>query len=63
MVVCSCNIITQEKIKEYFNQYQSDRVPSVGTVIKGMGCNAVCGLCATTIRNEIMNHCEHKEKK
>jgi len=59
MIVCSCNVITSEKVKEFIQSQQT--VPSVGKVLKGVGCNAVCGTCATSIRKEVIKHYGVKE--
>lgn len=62
MIVCSCNVLTSEKIKECLDERKDLTVPSVGTIIKDAGCNAVCGSCATTIREQIIKHYEVKNE-
>jgi bacterioferritin-associated ferredoxin len=56
MIICSCNVITDDKIKEVIQNRQSR--PSVGTVLKELQLPPVCGTCANTISKVIEEHYE-----
>jgi len=54
MILCSCNIITEDKIKEFLNGKK--RQPSVGTILKEIGCSQVCGTCSNSIVSIVRDH-------
>jgi bacterioferritin-associated ferredoxin len=59
MVVCSCRVITTAKIHAYLASREQTTIPSVGTVIKGIGYEgAVCGACARNIHEAIKQFIE-----
>ena len=54
MIVCSCNVITEDNIKECLNG--KERQPSVGTILKELGCSQVCGTCSNNIVSIVREH-------
>jgi bacterioferritin-associated ferredoxin len=66
MVVCSCRVITVDKIHSYLKAHHHEKttVPSVGTVTKGIGYDgAICGACARNIHEAIKNFIEAQNGK
>lgn len=62
MVVCSCNFITTDSIVSFLQSREQTTIPSVGTVIKGIGYDgAICGTCATNIHEVIVDFYKSKE--
>ena len=59
MIICSCNILTEENIKNCLQDKQNR--PSVGTILKELDCGDVCGTCATTVKKIIDEHYEVKD--
>lgn len=58
MIVCSCNVITEDSVKDVlYNRLQK---PSVGTVLKELGHSAVCGSCSISIKFIIDQYMETK---
>ena len=55
MIVCSCNVLSDQQIG---GALISHRAPRVSQVYCGLGCAAQCGRCAGTIR-QIMNEVLH----
>jgi len=50
MIVCSCNVITDHKVRATL--LGREGVPrSMGEIYQFLGCNARCGRCARTIRS------------
>ena len=61
MIYCSCNKISNEKIKDYLTSLPTNaNIPSVGTVIKALGYQASCGICAATIAKTVKEHFKDK---
>jgi bacterioferritin-associated ferredoxin len=56
MIICSCNVLTDTKVKEYFKTRETK--PSVGTVLKDLNCGPVCGTCANNIIELVREHYE-----
>ena len=54
MIICSCNVITDVKIKECLENRNTK--PSVGTVLKELGCSQVCGTCSNNIVDIVREH-------
>ncbi len=51
MIVCSCNVITDAKIRACLNSAACPRTP--GAVYRDLGCSPNCGRCFATVRNMI----------
>jgi bacterioferritin-associated ferredoxin len=52
MIVCSCNVLTDEDVRSTLSGAEAAR--TTGQVYDCLGCSVQCGRCARTIR-EIMN--------
>jgi bacterioferritin-associated ferredoxin len=62
MIVCSCNVITDNQIFSLVANAQQ-RAPTVSQVYSGLGCRARCGRCASTVkklRDEASAHGERR---
>ena len=47
MIVCSCNVLTDQDVR---SAVDAERTRSISQVYAGLGCSAQCGRCARTIR-------------
>ena len=54
MIICSCNIITEEQIKNCL--VNKEKQPSVGTILKELECEQVCGTCSNNIVSIVRKH-------
>jgi bacterioferritin-associated ferredoxin len=50
MIVCSCNVLTDQDVRSAVNV---ERTRSISQVYGCLGCSAQCGRCARTIRRII----------
>jgi bacterioferritin-associated ferredoxin len=48
MIVCSCNVLTDQDVRTALSAAQTPR--TTGQVYDCLGCSAQCGRCARTIR-------------
>ena len=46
MIICSCNVITQEQIKQI---KETNEKVTVSQVMKELNCNDICGCCMKNI--------------
>jgi bacterioferritin-associated ferredoxin len=51
MIVCSCNVLSDAKIKDALRNPACPRTP--GAVYKCLGCKSSCGRCLETIKSII----------
>lgn len=51
MIVCSCNAISETKIRDSLHSEKSPRTP--GAVYKCLGCSPNCGRCYATVQSII----------
>jgi bacterioferritin-associated ferredoxin len=51
MIVCSCNVLSDTKIRASLNGEASPKTP--GAVYRCLGCSPNCGRCFATVRNII----------
>jgi bacterioferritin-associated ferredoxin len=51
MIVCSCNVLTDQQVRHAIATASHNRPPTVSEVYAGLRCRARCGGCAATIRN------------
>jgi bacterioferritin-associated ferredoxin len=59
MILCSCNLISSNNIKQIMESRPSyARVPSVEEIMQEHGCSVVCATCAYNIKIEIRKHYE-----
>ena len=57
MILCSCNVITANSIKQILEQHSGD-IPSVEDIMDKHGCSVECATCARNIKIEIRKHYE-----
>jgi bacterioferritin-associated ferredoxin len=50
MIVCSCNVLTDQQIRHAIATATHNRPPTVKEVYAGLRCRARCGGCVATIR-------------
>jgi bacterioferritin-associated ferredoxin len=50
MIVCSCNILTDQQVRQAVASAYVNRPPTVKEVYAGLRCRARCGGCVATIR-------------
>lgn len=50
MIVCSCNILSDQQILAAVATAKQDRPPTVSEVYAALRCRARCGGCAATVR-------------
>jgi bacterioferritin-associated ferredoxin len=51
MIVCSCNVLSDTKIRSSLSGESFPKTP--GAVYKCLGCSPNCGRCFSTVRNII----------
>lgn len=51
MIVCSCNVVSDKKIKEIVRSGACPR--TLGAVYKCLGCGPNCGRCVATLKTII----------
>ncbi|WP_202301789.1 (2Fe-2S)-binding protein [Mesorhizobium sp. 131-2-1] len=47
MIVCSCNVLTDQDVR---SAVEAERTRSTSQVYNRLGCNPKCGRCVVTIR-------------
>jgi bacterioferritin-associated ferredoxin len=60
MIVCSCNAISDTKIKDSLNSENCPRTP--GAVYRCLGCSPNCGRCYRTVQSIIKEALGHAEE-
>ena len=58
MILCSCNVITSNSVKQILDDHYSDSMPSVEDIMAKHGCSVECATCARNIKIEIRKHYE-----
>ncbi|HET6377717.1 MAG TPA: (2Fe-2S)-binding protein [Methylocella sp.] len=48
MIVCSCNVISDENVRNALSSGRCSRTP--GAVYKCLGCSPSCGRCIATVK-------------
>jgi bacterioferritin-associated ferredoxin len=70
MIVCSCNVLTDDDVRSALTRMVGPR--TAGQVYGSLGCRAQCGCCARTIRQimdealatvEAGGHCRSSEEQ
>lgn len=56
MIVCSCNIISSNTVKEIMNNHFVNEIPSVQEIMEKHGCSVQCATCVFSIKLEIRKH-------
>ena len=57
MIICSCNVISTEEIKDYIRWHNE---PSVKDTLRFLGLNFQCGVCMSVVVEEIRNQINNK---
>ena len=60
MIICSCNVLTDTRVKEYLKTREIK--PSVGTILKDLDCGPVCGTCSNNIIAIVREHYESQNR-
>lgn len=56
MILCSCNTISSNSIKQILEHHFQKDVPSVEEIMEKHGCSVECATCARNIKIEIRKH-------
>lgn len=56
MILCSCNTISSNTIKDIMESHFEDSIPSVEEIMEKHGCSVVCATCVRNIKIEIRKH-------
>lgn len=56
MILCSCNALSSNTVKEILDNHYSSGVPSVQDIMDKHGCSVVCATCVQSIKIEIRKH-------
>lgn len=56
MILCSCNSLSSNTVKQIIDDHIFDDVPSVQEIMEKHGCSVVCASCAHSIKIEIRKH-------
>jgi bacterioferritin-associated ferredoxin len=62
MILCSCNSLSSNTVKQIIDDHSFDAVPSVQEIMGKHGCSVVCATCAHTIKIEIRRHYENTNR-
>ena len=62
MILCSCNVITSNTIKDIMETHYQDSIPSVEEIMEKHGCSVECATCARNIKVEIRKHYESQTR-
>lgn len=58
MILCSCNALSSNTVKQILENHSHDGIPSVQDIMEKHGCSVVCATCAQNIKIEIRKHYE-----
>lgn len=58
MILCSCNAMSSNTIKNILEHHFDNEVPSVQEIMEKHGCSVECATCAHNIKIEIRKHYE-----
>jgi bacterioferritin-associated ferredoxin len=62
MILCSCNSLSSNTVKQIIDDHSFDDVPSVQEIMEKHGCSVVCATCAHSIKIEIRRHYESEDR-
>lgn len=62
MILCSCNSLSSNTVKQIIDDHIFDVVPSVQEIMEKHGCSVVCATCAHSIKIEIRRHYESEDR-
>lgn len=55
MVICSCNVVTDQMIKEYMEKHEG-KLPSANAIFQALGKETMCATCSRNVKCEIRKH-------
>lgn len=58
MILCSCNGISSNSIKDVIEHHFQGEIPSVQEIMEKHGCSVECATCAYNIKLEIRKYYE-----
>lgn len=58
MILCSCNALSSNSIKQIIEHHFHNEVPSVQEIMEKHGCSVECATCAHNIKVEIRKYYE-----
>lgn len=53
MIICSCNVLTEEQVLEILQRPAEGRPRSAGEAYRCLGCAPRCGRCVETVRKMV----------
>lgn len=62
MIVCSCNFISANNIKQILETHYMTDIPSVQEIMEKHGCSVECATCVRNIKEEIRKHYDNNRK-
>ncbi|MEP1932047.1 MAG: (2Fe-2S)-binding protein [Roseibium sp.] len=64
MLICSCNVLTDEQLREAAREMRADpkgKVPTPGAVFRHLGCRPRCGGCFPSVIDIIHEDVSEKQ--
>lgn len=58
MILCSCNALSANTIKQILELHYANEVPSVNEIMEKHGCSVECATCVRNLKLEIRKHYE-----
>ena len=58
MILCSCNALSSNTVKQILDSHTGD-IPSVQDIMSKHGCSVECATCAQNIKIEIRKYYEN----
>lgn len=58
MILCSCNVISSNTVKQILDEHFHKDVPTVQEIMEKHGTSVECATCAHNIKVEIRKHYE-----
>lgn len=62
MILCSCNLISSNNVKQILEGHYMNEVPSVQEIMEKHGCSIVCATCVRSLKLEIRKHYESEDR-
>jgi bacterioferritin-associated ferredoxin len=53
VIICSCNVLSEEQVLEILQRPPEDRPRSAGEAYRCLGCAPRCGRCVETVRKMV----------
>jgi bacterioferritin-associated ferredoxin len=62
MILCHCNFISSNTIKQIVETHYMNDIPSVQEIMEKHGCSVECATCVRSIKEEIRKHYDNNRK-